>query len=70
MRRKAENEQRAKEGLSLLPPTADELTLVEPSRLETMCALAGVEGAARVLSEEAGVTVARSYGVRAGITLA
>ena len=66
IRRRIENEQRQKDGLPLLPVSAEELALVEPSRLETMCALAGVEGAARVLSEATGAAIVRSYGTKAG----
>lgn len=65
-RRRIENEQRAKEGLAPLPMLAEELALMEPSRLETMCALEGVEGAARVLSEATGTAIVRSFGSRAG----
>ncbi|ORY65620.1 hypothetical protein BCR35DRAFT_322361 [Leucosporidium creatinivorum] len=67
-RRRQENEQRAKEGLPLLPLLPEELALQEPSRLETMCALSGVEGAAKVLSEATGAALVRSYGSRAGTT--
>lgn len=67
VRRRIENEQRLKDGLAPLPLTAEELALVEPSRLETMCALSAVEGAARVLSEATGATIVRSYGARGGI---
>lgn len=68
VRRRIENEQRAKDGLAPLPPTAEELALQEPSRLETMCALAGVDGAANVLSQATGAALVRSYGSRAGAT--
>ncbi|KAI5476242.1 hypothetical protein MNV49_007942 [Pseudohyphozyma bogoriensis] len=66
VRRRQENEQRAKEGLPLLPPAPEEAALVEPSRLETMCALNGVDGAAKVLSEATGVALVRSYAAKAG----
>lgn len=69
-RRKTENEQRAKDGLDPLPLLPEELALVEPSRLETMCALAAVEGAARVLSEATGTAVVRSFASRAGTAAA
>lgn len=65
-RRRAENEQRQKEGLPLLPLTSEELALQEPSRLETMCALNAVEGAAKSLSEATGGAVVRAFGSRAG----
>lgn len=68
-RRRSENEQRAKDGLPLLPLAPEELALQEPSRLETMCALAGVEGAAKVLSEATGVALVRSYASRAGTAM-
>lgn len=67
-RRRIENEQRAKDGLPLLPLLPEELALQEPSRLETMCALAGVEGAAKVLSEATGSALVRSYGARGATT--
>lgn len=69
-RRAAENAQRARDGLAALPPTAEELALQEPSRLETMCALGGVEGAARVLSQASGGAVVRSFAGRAGAIVA
>ncbi|KAH8915054.1 hypothetical protein BT69DRAFT_941087 [Atractiella rhizophila] len=54
-KRKAENEERKKNGLAPLPPsTIEEIALnnlVEPSRLEVECALAGVRGGAEALSE-------------------
>lgn len=70
MRRKAENEQREKDGLPALPPTAEEAALVEPSRLETMAALNAVEGAAKVLSAATGTGIVRSYAARAGAIVA
>lgn len=69
-RRKAENEQRERDGLSALPPTVEEAALVEPSRLETMAALNAVEGAAKVLSEATGTGLVRSYAARAGAIVA
>jgi len=69
-RRAAENAQRARDGLALLPPTAEEAALHEPSRLETMCALGGVEGAAKALSQATGTAVVRSYASRAGAIVA
>ncbi|GAA5956977.1 hypothetical protein JCM3765_006658 [Sporobolomyces pararoseus] len=67
-KRRQENDQRAKEGLPPLPPSEEELKagLKEPSRLETMCALAAVEGAAKSLSEATGTGVVRAYGAKAG----
>ncbi|GAA5971112.1 hypothetical protein JCM21900_004568 [Sporobolomyces salmonicolor] len=67
-KRRQENEQRAKEGLPPLPPTEEEVKagLKEPSRLETMCALAAVEGAAKSLGEATGTGVVRAYGAKAG----
>ncbi|GAA6059761.1 hypothetical protein JCM10212_001969 [Sporobolomyces blumeae] len=67
-KRRQENEQRAKEGLPPLPPSDEELKagLKEPSRLETMCALAAVEGAAKSLAEATGTGVVRAYGAKAG----
>lgn len=64
-----ENEQRAREGLPPLPMTDDEVRagLKEPSRLETMCALAAVEGAAKSLAEATGTAIARAYGAKAGV---
>lgn len=67
VRRRTDNEQRAKEGLPSLGLTEEEKALIEPSRLETMCALAAVEGASRSLAEEAGIAVVRSYGAKAGV---
>lgn len=67
-RRRAENEQRQKDGLAPLPALPEELALQEPNRLETMLALAGVEGAAKSLSEATGTAVVRSFGSRAGLT--
>lgn len=67
-KRRQENDQRIKEGLPALPPSEDEIKagLKEPSRLETMCALAAVEGAARSLGEATGTGVVRAYGAKAG----
>jgi translation initiation factor 3 subunit H len=70
VRRRNENAQREKEGLPLLPLTAEELALKEPSRLETMCALGGIEGAAKTLSQATGVVLAKSYGAKAGQAVA
>ncbi|KAK4047403.1 hypothetical protein OIV83_005450 [Microbotryomycetes sp. JL201] len=67
-RRRAENEQRVKDGLTPLPPLPEELALQEPNRLETMLALGGVEGAANSLSEATGTLLVRSFGSRAGLT--
>lgn len=67
VRRRIENEQRLKDGLAPLPLSAEEAALVEPSRLETMCALSAVDGAAKVLSEATGASIVRSYGSRGGI---
>ncbi|GAA5933298.1 uncharacterized protein JCM15063_001276 [Sporobolomyces koalae] len=71
-KRRQENEQRAREGLPPLPPSEDEIKagLKEPSRLETMCALAAVEGAAKSLSEATGTGVVRAYGAKAGAEVA
>ncbi|BGO92573.1 hypothetical protein JCM10020v2_004244 [Rhodotorula toruloides] len=68
-KRRLENEQRAREGLPPLPMTDDEVRagLKEPSRLETMCALAAVEGAAKSLAEATGTAIARAYGAKAGV---
>ncbi|PRQ77733.1 hypothetical protein AAT19DRAFT_8801 [Rhodotorula toruloides] len=68
-KRRLENEQRAREGLPPLPMTDEEIRagLKEPSRLETMCALAAVEGAAKSLSEATGTAIARAYGAKAGV---
>lgn len=67
-KRRQENEQRAREGLAPLPLTDDEVRagLREPSRLETMCALAAVEGAAKSLAEATGTGVVRAFGAKAG----
>lgn len=68
-KRRQENEQRAREGLAPLPLTDDEVRagLKEPSRLETMCALAAVEGAAKSLAEATGTGVVRAFGAKAGV---
>jgi len=68
-KRKAENEVRAQQGLPPLPPSAEEAALQEPSRLETMCALTGVEGAAKALSEVSGTGLVRAYGAKAGVAV-
>ncbi|PAK71644.1 hypothetical protein B8W95_13535, partial [Staphylococcus pasteuri] len=67
-----ENEQRAKDGLPPLPLTDEEVRagLKEPSRLETMCAVAAVEGAAKSLSEATGAGVVRAFGAKSGVTSA
>ncbi|SCV74902.1 BQ2448_7931 [Microbotryum intermedium] len=65
-RRRVENEQRAKEGLPPLPLLPEELALQEPSRLETMCALNAVQGAAKSLNQATGTGLVRSYGAKAG----
>lgn len=39
----------------------------EPSRLETMAALAAVEGAAKSLGEATGMGVVRAYGAKASV---
>lgn len=67
LRRRLENEQRAKDGIPLLPLSAEEAALVEPSRLETMLALGAVEGATRALSEASGAAVVRSFGAKGGV---
>ncbi|KWU43759.1 hypothetical protein RHOSPDRAFT_29552 [Rhodotorula sp. JG-1b] len=69
-KRRQENEQRAKDGLPPLPLTEEEVRagLKEPSRLETMCALAAVEGAAKSLSEATGAGVVRAFGAKSGVT--
>ncbi|GAA6009978.1 hypothetical protein JCM10207_007503 [Rhodosporidiobolus poonsookiae] len=68
-KRRQENEQRAKEGLAPLPMTDDEVRagLKEPSRLETMAALAAVEGAAKSLGEATGLGVVRAFGAKASV---
>ncbi|GAA5987325.1 hypothetical protein JCM10908_001910 [Rhodotorula pacifica] len=68
-KRRQENEQRAKDGLPPLPLTEEELRagLKEPSRLETMCAVAAVEGAAKSLAEATGTGVVRAYGAKSGV---
>lgn len=69
-KRRQENEQRAKDGLPPLPLTDEEVRagLKEPSRLETMCAVAAVEGAAKSLSEATGAGVVRAFGAKSGVT--
>ena len=71
-KRRQENEQRAKDGLPPLPLTDEEVRagLKEPSRLETMCAVAAVEGAAKSLSEATGAGVVRAFGAKSGVTSA
>lgn len=66
-KRKADNEVRAQQGLPPLPPSAEEAALQEPSRLETICALSGVDGAAKKLCEISGLGVIRAFGAKAGI---
>ncbi|GJN90016.1 hypothetical protein Rhopal_003011-T1 [Rhodotorula paludigena] len=68
-KRRQENEQRAREGLPPLPLTDEEVRagLKEPSRLETMCALAAVEGAAKSLGEATGTGIVRAFGAKAGV---
>lgn len=66
-RRRAENEERAKQGLPLLPPAPEEAALVEPSRLDTMCALNAVQGAANSLSDATAANIVRSFGAKAGL---
>ncbi|KAG0147507.1 hypothetical protein CROQUDRAFT_656073 [Cronartium quercuum f. sp. fusiforme G11] len=66
-KRKADNEIRAQQGLPPIPPSAEEAALQEPSRLETMCALSGVDGAAKKLSETSGLGIVRAFGAKAGI---
>ncbi|KAM0750975.1 hypothetical protein T439DRAFT_326013 [Meredithblackwellia eburnea MCA 4105] len=69
VRRRAENEQRAKDGLAPLPLTSEELAVErEPSRLDTMLALAGVEGAAQSLAAYTGTGAVRSFGSKAAAT--
>ncbi|GAA6028811.1 hypothetical protein JCM8097_007407 [Rhodosporidiobolus ruineniae] len=65
-KRRQENEQRARDGLAPLPMTDEEVRagLKEPSRLETMAALAAVEGAAKSLGEATGMGVVRAYGAK------
>lgn len=67
-KRRQENEQRAKDGLPPLPLTDEEVRagLKEPSRLETMCAVAAVEGAAKSLAEATGTGIVRAYGAKSG----
>ncbi|KAI8457680.1 hypothetical protein BY996DRAFT_4578083 [Phakopsora pachyrhizi] len=67
VKRKAENETRAQQGLPPLPPSAEEAALQEPSRLETMCALSGVDCAAKKLNEASGLGVVRAFGAKAGV---
>ncbi|KAK4055883.1 hypothetical protein OIO90_003140 [Microbotryomycetes sp. JL221] len=68
-RRRQENEQRQKDGLSLLPLLPEEQALQqEPSRFDTLLALGAVEGAANGLSEATGTSLVRSFGSRAGMT--
>ncbi|EFP90196.1 uncharacterized protein PGTG_16474 [Puccinia graminis f. sp. tritici CRL 75-36-700-3] len=66
-KRKAENETRAQQGLPPLPPSAEEASLKEPSRLESMCALSGVDSAAKKLTESSGLNVVRAFGAKAGV---
>ncbi|PLW42399.1 hypothetical protein PCANC_11346 [Puccinia coronata f. sp. avenae] len=66
-KRKADNETRAQQGLPPLPPSAEEASLKEPSRLESMCALSGVDSAAKKLTESSGLGVVRAYGAKAGV---
>lgn len=68
-KRRQENEQRARDGLPPLPLTEEEVRagLKEPSRLETMCAVAAVEGAAKSLAEATGAGVVRAYGAKSGV---
>lgn len=67
-KRKAENETRAQQGLPPLPPSAEEAALKEPSRLESMCALSGVDSAAQKLTESSGLGVIRAFGAKAGLS--
>ncbi|POY75295.1 putative Proline racemase [Rhodotorula taiwanensis] len=62
-KRRQENEQRAKDGLPPLPLTDEEVRagLKEPSRLETMCAVAAVEGAAKSLAEATGTGIVLGF---------
>ncbi|KNZ55543.1 eukaryotic translation initiation factor 3 subunit H [Puccinia sorghi] len=66
-KRKADNETRAQQGLPPLPPSAEEASLKEPSRLESMCALSGVDSAAKKLTESSGLGVVRAFGAKAGV---
>ncbi|KAI9604839.1 hypothetical protein H4Q26_002809 [Puccinia striiformis f. sp. tritici PST-130] len=67
-KRKLDNETRAQQGLPPLPPSAEEAALKEPSRLESMCALSGVDSAAKKLTEISGLGVVRAYGAKAGFS--
>lgn len=67
-KRKAENETRAQQGLAPLPPSTEEAALKEPSRLESMCALSGVDSAAKKLTESSGLGVVRAFGAKAGVS--
>ncbi|GAA5867005.1 hypothetical protein JCM3774_003753 [Rhodotorula dairenensis] len=71
-KRRQENEQRAKDGLPPLPLTDEEVRagLKEPSRLETMCAVAAVEGAAKSLAEATGTGLVRAFGAKSGVASA
>ncbi|KAI9608195.1 hypothetical protein KEM48_003327 [Puccinia striiformis f. sp. tritici PST-130] len=66
-KRKLDNETRAQQGLPPLPPSAEEAALKEPSRLESMCALSGVDSAAKKLTKISGLGVVRAYGAKAGV---
>jgi translation initiation factor 3 subunit H len=45
----------------------EKASLKEPSRLESMCALSGVDSAAKKLTESSGLGVVRAYGAKAGV---
>ncbi|MBW0552613.1 hypothetical protein O181_092328 [Austropuccinia psidii MF-1] len=66
-KRKADNEIRAQQGLPPLPPSSEEAALQEPSRLETMCALSGIDGAAKKLTETSGLGLIRTFGSKVGV---
>ncbi|KAI7957805.1 hypothetical protein MJO29_006022 [Puccinia striiformis f. sp. tritici] len=65
-KRKLDNKTRAQQGLPL-PPLAEEAALKEPSRLESMCAVSGVDSAAKKSTEISGLGVVRAYGAKAGV---
>ncbi|KAI9608201.1 hypothetical protein KEM48_003333 [Puccinia striiformis f. sp. tritici PST-130] len=53
-KRKLDNKTQAQQGLPL-PPLAEEAALKEPSRLESMCAVSGVDSAAKKSTEISGL---------------
>ena len=72
-RRRADNEQRQKDGLPLLPAASSEeaqlerLMRAEPSKLDVMCAVAAVKGASEAVSHAEALEIARAYGAKAGV---